>query len=107
VTLVRRSDGRVEFLVRENLQDADEEIAEKGDETVILCTDDCTIYDDIDEYDAIDAHLAITHDDKYVIGDAHATAVRTAIASFASGWRSSEMSRRIIFRDISTFSASC
>lgn len=61
----------VEFLVRENLQDVDEEIAEKGDETVILCPDDYTIYDDIDEYDGTDAHLAITHDDTYVIGDAH------------------------------------
>jgi transposase-like protein len=38
---------------------------------VILCTDDYTIYDDIDEYDGIDAHLTITHDDTYVIGDAH------------------------------------
>jgi hypothetical protein len=38
----------VEFLVRENLQDGDEEIAENGDETVIPCTDDDTIDDDID-----------------------------------------------------------
>jgi transposase-like protein len=57
--------------VRKNLQDVDEEIAELGDGSVILCTDDYTIYDDIDEYDGIDAHLAITHDDAYVIGDAH------------------------------------
>ena len=52
-------------------EDVDEEIAELGDGSVILCTDDYTIYDDIDEYDGIDAHLAITHDDAYVIGDAH------------------------------------
>ena len=50
---------------------AGEKGIEKEDETVILCTDDYTIYDDIDEYDGIDAHLAITHDDTYVIGDAH------------------------------------
>jgi len=36
--------------VRETLQDVDEEIAELGDGSVILCTDDYTIYDDIDEY---------------------------------------------------------
>jgi hypothetical protein len=52
--LVRRSDGPVEFLVRKNLQDGDEEIAANGDETVILCTDDDTIDEDIDEYDGID-----------------------------------------------------
>ena len=50
----------------------DEEIAGNGHETVILCTDDHTIYDGIDEYDGSEAHLAITHDDTYVIGDAHA-----------------------------------
>jgi adenine deaminase len=44
----------VEFLVRKNLQDGDEEIAANGDETVILCTDDDTIDEDIDEYDGID-----------------------------------------------------
>jgi transposase-like protein len=42
-----------------------------GDETVILCTGDYTIYDDINGYDGIDAHLAITQDDTYVIGDGH------------------------------------
>ena len=57
--------------MRETLQDVDKEIAELGDSSVILCTDDYTIYDDIDEYDGIDAHLAITRDDTYVIGDAH------------------------------------
>jgi hypothetical protein len=68
---LRRADGRVRFLVREDLQDVDEEIAEYGDGSVILCTDDYTIYDDIDDFDGIDAHLAITHDDTYVIGDVH------------------------------------
>lgn len=36
VTLVRRSGGRVRFLVRENLRDADEDIAEYSDGSVIL-----------------------------------------------------------------------
>ena len=35
------------FLVCEDLQDADEDIAEYGDGSVILCTDGYTIYDDI------------------------------------------------------------
>ena len=38
---------------------------------MILCTDDYMIYDNIDEYDGINAHLLITHDDTYVISDAH------------------------------------
>jgi transposase-like protein len=71
LTLVRRDDGRVKFAVRNDLEDTDEDIAEYGDGSVILCTDDYTIYDGIDEYEQIDAHLAVTHDDTYVIGDAH------------------------------------
>ena len=47
LTLVRHLDGRVRFLVRKDLRDADEDIAEHGDGSVILCTDDYTIYDDI------------------------------------------------------------
>ena len=58
------------FLVRENLQDVDEDIAEYGDESVILCTDDYGIYNDIDDYDAIEAHLVVNHSETYVIGDA-------------------------------------
>nr|ABQ75995.1 ISH4-type transposase [uncultured haloarchaeon] len=73
VTLVRRSDGRVRFLVHENLADVDEEIVEYGDEDdpAILCTDQYTIYDGIDESDEIDGHLAINHDEHYVVGGAH------------------------------------
>ena len=47
LTLVGRSDGQVRFLVCEDLQDADEDIAEYGDGSVILCTDGYTIYEDI------------------------------------------------------------
>lgn len=44
LTLVRRSDERVLFLVCKDLKDADEDIAEYGDGSVILCTDDYSIY---------------------------------------------------------------
>lgn len=43
VTLVGRSDGRVQSRVRDDLEDVDEDIAEYGDETVILCTDQYSI----------------------------------------------------------------
>jgi hypothetical protein len=70
LTLVRRDDRRVQFLVCEGLQDADEDIAEYGDGSVILCTDGYGIYDDIEELEG-DGHLAVTHSDTCVIGDAH------------------------------------
>ena len=71
LTLVRRSDGRVRFLVCKDLEDADEDIAEYGDGSVILCTDDYSIYDGIEEKEGVDGHLAVTHSDTYVISDAH------------------------------------
>ena len=71
LTLVRRDDGRVRFLVREDLQDTDEDTAEYGDGSVILCTDGYTIYDDIEDKEGVDGHLAVTHSDTYVISDAH------------------------------------
>ena len=71
LTLVRRSDGRVRFLVCKDLEDADEDIAEYGDGSVILCTDGYSIYEDIEEKEGVDGHLAVTHSDTYVIGDAH------------------------------------
>jgi hypothetical protein len=71
LTLARRDDGRVRFLVCDDLQDADEDIAEYGDGSVILCTDGYTIYDDIEDKEGVDGHLAVTHSDTYVIGDAH------------------------------------
>jgi hypothetical protein len=60
LTLVRRDAGRVRFLVCEEIQDADENIAEYGDGSVILCTDDYTIYDDIEDKEGVDGHLAVT-----------------------------------------------
>ena len=69
--LVRRSDGRVRFLVREDLRDVGEGIAEYGDESVTLCTDDYGIYNEIEDNDGIDGRLAIGHSETYVIGDAH------------------------------------
>ena len=56
MTLVRRSDGHVSFLVREDLQNVDEDIAEHGDGSVILCTDDYGIYNDLGELYGIDGH---------------------------------------------------
>ncbi len=38
---------------------------------MILCTDGYTIYDDIEDKEGVDGHLAVTHSDTYVIGDAH------------------------------------
>lgn len=71
MTLVRRDTGAVRFLVCETLQDVDEAIAAVGDETVILCTDQYTVYDGIDDHDGIDAHLAVNHSEHFVAGDAH------------------------------------
>lgn len=59
------------FLVRETLEDVDEDIADLGDGSVILCTDEYTVYDDIEEHDGIDGHLAIKHEEHFVVGDAH------------------------------------
>jgi hypothetical protein len=56
LTLLRRDDGRVQFLVCENLQDTDEVIAEYGDGSVILCTDGYDIYDGIEELEGVDGH---------------------------------------------------
>ena len=58
------------FLVCKDLQEADEDISEYGDGSVILCTNGYTIYEDIEETEG-DGHLAVTHSDTYVIGDAH------------------------------------
>ncbi len=87
MTFVRRSDGRVRFLVRENLADVGEEIVEYGDEDdpAILCTDQHTISDGIDESDEIDGHLAINHDEHDVVGDAHTNSCENC-HSFLLNW---------------------
>ena len=87
VTPVCRSDGRVRFLVRENLEDVDEEIVEYGDEDdpAILCTDQYSIYDGIDESDEIDGHLAINHDEHYVVDDVHTNSCENR-HSFLRSW---------------------
>jgi hypothetical protein len=48
-------------------------MVEYGDEDglAILCTDQYNIYDGIDESDEIDRHLAINHDDHYMVRDAY------------------------------------
>lgn len=57
--------------MREDLQDAHEDIAEYGDGSAILCTDDYGIYNDVEDEEGVDGHLAVPHSDTYVIGDAH------------------------------------
>lgn len=104
LTLVRRNDGRVRFLVCKDLQNADEDIAEYGDGSVILCTDGYTIYDDIEdkeEWTAIWPSLTPTPTSSVMLTR---TLARTAIASFASGWRSLEGSRSTISRNTSASS---
>lgn len=68
-----------------NLEDADEDIAEYGDGSVILCTDDYTMDNDIDDKEGVDGHLAVTHSDTYVTVTPTQTPARTVIASFVSG----------------------
>ena len=67
------------------MEDADEDIAEYGDGSVILCTDDYTIYDGIEDKEGVDGHLAVTHSDTYVIGDAHTNTCENR-HSFLRNW---------------------
>ena len=102
MTLVRRSDGRVRFLVRENLADGDEDIGEYGDEDdpAILCTDQYSISDGIDESDEIVViSLSITTTTMWSEMLTR-TAVRTATVSFATGCEGSEVSQNITYRAI-------
>ena len=52
---------------------------------MILCTDQYNIYDGIDEYDEIDGHLTINHDEYYVVGDAHTNSCENR-HSFHRNW---------------------
>lgn len=63
----------------------DEEIAEYGDESVILCTDGYEIYDGIEELDGIDGHLTVNHSEHLVIGDAHTNSCENR-HSFVRQW---------------------
>ena len=85
MTLVRRSDGHVSFLVCEDLQHVGEDIAEHADGSVILCTDDYGIYNDIEDLDGIDGHLAVNHSETFAIGDAHVN-TRENCHSFLRQW---------------------
>jgi transposase-like protein len=67
------------------LEDADEDIAEYGDGNVILCTDDYSIYDGIEEKEGVDGQMAVTHSDTYVIGDAHTNTCENR-HSFLRNW---------------------
>jgi hypothetical protein len=43
-------------LVCENFQNADEKIAEYGDGSVILCTDQYDIYEGLETHEGVDGH---------------------------------------------------
>jgi len=75
------------------LEDADEDNAEYGDSSAILCTDGYSIYEDIEEKEGVDGHLAVTHSDTYVIGDAHTNTCENR-HSFLRQWLAK-------FRDVS------
>ena len=77
------------FLVCKDLKDADENITDYGDGSVIPCTDDHSIYYGIEDKEGMDSHLAVTHFDTYIIGDAHTNDCENRHSIFASGWRSS------------------
>ena len=86
VTLVRRSDGRVRFLVRENLADGDEELVEYGDEDdpAILCTDQYTItMESTSPTRLIVTSPSITTNT--VVGDAHTNSCENC-HSFLRNW---------------------
>lgn len=53
------------------LKDDDEDIMDYSDRSVVLCTDEYDIYEDINELEGVDSQMAITHSDHEVIGDAH------------------------------------
>jgi hypothetical protein len=99
VILVRRSNGQVLFLVRENLKDVYEDTAEYGndDDPVILCTDQCTIYDIVNKYDETESTpSSITTNTTLVM--LVRTAMRSGIASVATGCEGSEISQNTTYR---------
>lgn len=69
--LAGRSDRRVRFIIRKDMQEAGEGIAAYDDRSVTLCTDGYSIYGDIEQKEQVDDHLVVTHSDTSVIGDAH------------------------------------
>ena len=74
-------------ILRENLENADEDIVEYGDKNnpATLCTDQYSISNGIDEYDEIDDHLVINHDDHSVVGDAYTSSCENR-HSFLRNW---------------------
>jgi len=81
--------------VCENLQEADEDISEHGDGSVILCTDGYTIYEDIEETEGWTAIWPSPTPTPTSSVTPTQTLARTATVSFASGWQSSVASRSI------------
>ncbi len=57
--LIRHPDGPVRFLACRDLKDADEDIAVSGARSVILCTDDYTIYSEIEKVEGVEHQIAV------------------------------------------------
>ena len=86
------------------MQAADEDVAAHASQNEILCTDQYGIYDDLDDRDGIDAHLAINHDDHFVLGDARVNHCENRHSSSETGWAAFEVSPNTISSSISTSS---
>jgi hypothetical protein len=103
VTLVRRSDGRVQFLVRENLADGDEEIIEYDDEDdpAILCTR-IRIPSPMESTSPMRLMFTSPSITTNTMSSAMLTqiAVRTATVSFATGCEGSGASQNTTYRAI-------
>ena len=102
VTLVRRSDERVQFLVRENLEDGDENIVEYGDEddqrsSVQISTLSTMESARTTRLMAISPSITTNTTLSVMLIQ---TAVRTGIAPFTTGCEGSEVSQNITYRAI-------
>ena len=78
------------------------EVVEYGDEDdpAILCTDQYSISDGIDESNEIDDHLAINHDEHYVVVDAHTNSCENRHSFFRNWFEGFETSQNITYRAI-------
>jgi hypothetical protein len=54
----------------------------------------------VDEYDEIDGHLAINHDEHYVVGDAHTNSCENRHSFLRNWFEGSEASQNTTYRAI-------
>ncbi len=59
--------------------------ARSTEQSVVLCTDQYDMYNEIEGYNAIDSYLAITHSEHYAVGDAHINSCENR-HSFLRNW---------------------